>query len=104
MSFKKICFVIGAVTVAAGAAVTGYMIKKASDRRRQVIKEELDDTAKANSDEATENALTHIENLLSKKFGRKIQKEELETVGVLDNDVVEITESVVEDSVKTDNK
>jgi hypothetical protein len=103
MSFKKICFVIGAVTVAAGAAVTGYVIKKASDRRRQAIKEELDDTARANSDEATENALTRIENLLSKKFGRKIQREEIEAVGILDNDVVEITESVVEDPVKTDD-
>ena len=104
MSFKKICFVIGAVTVAAGAAVTGYMIKKASDMRRQRIKEELDDTARTNSDEATENALTRIENLISKKFGRKVREEESEIVDVIDNEVTEIPENVVEDPVKTDDE
>jgi CRISPR/Cas system CSM-associated protein Csm2 small subunit len=104
MSFKKICFVIGAVAVAAGAAFTGYVVKKASDKRRQTIKAELDDAAKANSNEATENALKRIENLISKKFGRKVREEEPKIVDVLDSDVAEITESVAEDLVKPDDE
>ena len=78
------------------------MIKKASDRRRQSIKEELDDAARANSDEATENALARIENLLRKKFSRKIREED--AVGILDNEVIEVSENAVKDPVETDDK
>ena len=101
MSFKKICFMIGAVAVAAGAVATGYMMKRASDKRRQSIKEELDDTARATSNEETESTLEHIENLLSKKFGRKVREEESEIVEVLDKNTAEISENVVDDLVET---
>lgn len=100
MSFKKICFIIGAAA-AAGAVVTGYMIKRASDKRRQSIKEELDDTARSTSDDVTKNTLEHIENLLHQKFGKKAREEESEDAGVLDKDVTEVTENETEDLVET---
>ena len=100
MSFKRIWFVIG-VVAAAGAAVTGYMLKRASDKRRQSTKEELDNTAKSTSDEISNNTLEHIENLLHQKFSKKAREEESEDAGVLDKDVTEATENEAEDLVET---